>query len=124
MTLTVAQAEQVARVIWKRAPGILDRAKPVKALRRARLLVQLAQGREWRARETGENGAMIYRLAVIASGKLAPSLPDMEEVLHMWRERTLQRNDRDHLANLNVALALLDESRSMPEFLAKLKERL
>jgi hypothetical protein len=46
MALTVAQAEQVARVIWKRATGIPDRAKRVKALRRASLLVQLAQGRE------------------------------------------------------------------------------
>jgi hypothetical protein len=44
MALTVEQAEQVARVIWKRAPGIPDRAKRVKALRRAALLVQIAQG--------------------------------------------------------------------------------
>jgi hypothetical protein len=46
MALMVAQAEQVARVIWKRAPGIPDRPKRVKALQRARLLVQLARGRE------------------------------------------------------------------------------
>ena len=46
MTLTVAQAEQVARVIWKRAPGIRDRMKRVKALRRVSLLAELARGRE------------------------------------------------------------------------------
>ena len=34
MALTVAQAEQVARVIWKRASGVPDRAKRVKAFPR------------------------------------------------------------------------------------------
>jgi hypothetical protein len=56
MALTVAQAEQVARVIWKRAPGIPDRAKRVKALRRASLLVELARGRE-RLRAIGQRDA-------------------------------------------------------------------
>jgi hypothetical protein len=34
MALTVAQAEQVAQVIWKRAPGIPDRAKTGESLER------------------------------------------------------------------------------------------
>ena len=68
---------------------------------------------------------MIYRRAVVYSKGLTSPLEEMEAVLQVWRERSEQAQaDPDYLGKLDLALALLDESRSMPEFLAKLKERL
>src|SRR5258706_8937260 len=46
MGLTVEQATKVAQRIWLRAAHLPDRANRVKALQRARLIVQLAQARE------------------------------------------------------------------------------
>jgi hypothetical protein len=120
MPLTLHQAVIISQRIWRNAPSLPDRATRLRNLRRARQLVELAEGRERIARR---NSAMIYNRVAVSSKGIASSLADMEVVLQMWKERS-QQTDPDYLTKLDLTLALLDESRSMPDFLAKLKERL
>jgi hypothetical protein len=119
--LTLDQAVMISQRIWRNATS-LPRERRLVNLRRARQLVELAEGRERIARR---NSTIIYaRVAVSAKG-IASTLADIEAMLQIWKARSQQAQaDPDYLGKLDFALALLDESRSMPDFLAKLKERL